>query len=121
LGKWKAVLENWWYAYMATLLKELKKENPNTYTIDTGDMFQGKELSVETTGAAFVPILNALDYNFYLGTGSDLRKKRMQTLLGSLNAQKICTNMYHDLGDGKRGELIFQPYDMEYCRSKIGF
>jgi 2',3'-cyclic-nucleotide 2'-phosphodiesterase (5'-nucleotidase family) len=30
------------------------------------------------------------------------------TLLGSLNAQK---NMYnHDLGDGKRGELIFQPY-----------
>jgi 2',3'-cyclic-nucleotide 2'-phosphodiesterase (5'-nucleotidase family) len=26
--------------------------------------------------------------------------------------------MYHDLGDGKRGELIFQPYDMEYCRSK---
>jgi hypothetical protein len=33
LGKWKAVLENWWYAYMATLLKELKKENPNTYTI----------------------------------------------------------------------------------------
>jgi 2',3'-cyclic-nucleotide 2'-phosphodiesterase (5'-nucleotidase family) len=24
--------------------------------------------------------------------------------------QQKCTNMYHDLGDGKRGELIFQPY-----------
>jgi 2',3'-cyclic-nucleotide 2'-phosphodiesterase (5'-nucleotidase family) len=29
-------------------------------------MFQGSELSVETTGAAFVPILNALDYNLFL-------------------------------------------------------
>jgi hypothetical protein len=28
-------------------------------------MFQ-EELSVETTGAAFVPILNALDYNLFL-------------------------------------------------------
>ncbi|MFE3867856.1 metallophosphoesterase [Flavobacterium sp. LS2P90] len=54
------------YAYMATLLKQLKKKNPNTYIIDTGDMFQGSELSVETTGEAFVPILNALDYDLYL-------------------------------------------------------
>jgi 2',3'-cyclic-nucleotide 2'-phosphodiesterase (5'-nucleotidase family) len=46
----------------------------------------------------------------------------MQTLLGSLNATKICTNMYHDLGDGKRGELIFQPYTIwNIAGAKIGF
>jgi 2',3'-cyclic-nucleotide 2'-phosphodiesterase (5'-nucleotidase family) len=81
---------------MPISIERVEKRNPNTYTIDTGDMFQGSELSVETTGAAFVPILNALDYNlFYLGTGK-FGKKRMQTLLGSLNAQKyvqICTTI----------------------------
>ncbi|MBU0941461.1 MAG: bifunctional metallophosphatase/5'-nucleotidase [Bacteroidetes bacterium] len=112
------------YAYIATLLKELKKKNPNTYTIDTGDMFQGSELSVETTGAAFVPILNALGYDLYLPGNWEViyGKKRMQTLLGSLDAPKICTNMYHDLGEGKRGELIFQPYDIWHVAgTKIGF
>mgnify|MGYP003670790906 CR=1 FL=1 len=112
------------YAYIATLLKELKKKNPNTYTIDTGDMFQGSELSVETTGAAFVPILNALGYDLYLPGNWEViyGKKRMQTLLGSLDAPKICTNMYHDLGDGKRGELIFQPYTIWHVAgAKIGF
>jgi 2',3'-cyclic-nucleotide 2'-phosphodiesterase (5'-nucleotidase family) len=49
-------------------------------------------------------------------------KKRMQTLLGSLNAPKYATNMYHDLGDGKRGELIFQPYDIwNIAGAKISF
>ncbi|MBX9889011.1 MAG: bifunctional metallophosphatase/5'-nucleotidase [Flavobacteriaceae bacterium] len=112
------------YAYIATLLKELKKKNPNTYTIDTGDMFQGSELSVETTGAAFVPILNALGYDLYLPGNWEViyGKKRMQTLLGSLDAPKICSNMYHDLGEGKRGELIFQPYDIWHVAgAKIGF
>jgi 2',3'-cyclic-nucleotide 2'-phosphodiesterase (5'-nucleotidase family) len=46
----------------------------------------------------------------------------MQTLLGSLNAPKICANMYHDLGEGKRGELIFQPYHIwNVAGVKIGF
>ncbi|RTY94511.1 bifunctional metallophosphatase/5'-nucleotidase [Flavobacterium sp. GSP27] len=112
------------YAYMATLLKQLKKKNPNTYTIDTGDMFQGSELSVETTGEAFVPILNALNYDLYLPGNWEViyGKRKMQTLLGSLDAPKICTNMYHDLGNGKRGELIFQPYTIWHVAgAKIGF
>jgi hypothetical protein len=30
--------------------------------------------------------------------------------------------MYHDLGDGKRGELIFQPYDIWHVAgAKISF
>ena len=112
------------YAYMATMLNDLKKKNPNTYIIDTGDMFQGSELSVKTTGEAFVPILDALKYDLYLPGNWEViyGKKQMQSLLGKLNAPKICTNMYHDLGDGKRGELIFQPYQIwNVAGAKIGF
>ncbi len=112
------------YAYMATMLDELRKKNSNTFLIDTGDMFQGSELSVKTTGKAFVPILNALNYNLFLPGNWEViyGKKNMQTLMGALNAPKICTNMYHDLGEGKKGELIFQPYHIwNVAGAKIGF
>jgi S-sulfosulfanyl-L-cysteine sulfohydrolase len=103
------------YAHMATALDVLKKENPaNTITIDTGDMFQGSMLSVKTTGKAFVPLLNALNYDMYLPGNWEVvyNKSNMQKLMGGLLAPKVCTNMYHDLGDGKKGELIFQPYQI---------
>ena len=113
------------YAHLATALDVLKKENPeNTITLDTGDMFQGSMLAVKTTGQAFVPLLNALNYDMYLPGNWEVvyYKKNMQKLLGSLLAPKICTNMYHDLGDGKRGELIFQPYQIvNKLGIKIGF
>ncbi|MFA9212882.1 MAG: bifunctional UDP-sugar hydrolase/5'-nucleotidase [Candidatus Methylacidiphilales bacterium] len=112
------------YAYIASMLKQLKAQNHNTYTIDTGDMFQGSELSVKTTGKAFVPILNAMDYDLFLPGNWEViyGKKNMQSLMGSLHAPKICTNMYHDLGDGKKGELIFRPYDIwNVAGIKIGF
>lgn len=112
------------YGNMATMLKNLKRENPNTFVIDTGDMFQGSELSVKTTGKAFVPILNALNYDLYLPGNWEViyGKKNMQSLMGALNAPKICANMYHDLGEGKKGELIFQPYHIWHVAgAKIGF
>ena len=112
------------YAYLSAMLHTLKKKNPLTYIIDTGDMFQGSELSVKTTGKAFVPILNAMPYDLYLPGNWEViyGKKNMQTLMGSLNAPKICTNMYHDLGTGIRGELIFRPYEIwQIAGIKIGF
>ncbi len=112
------------YANLATYLKKERKKNPNTFVLDTGDMFQGSELSVKTTGKALVPILNALQYDLYLPGNWEVvyYKKAMQTLLGSLNAPKICANMYHDLGDGKKGELVFQPYHIWNVKgAKIGF
>jgi 2',3'-cyclic-nucleotide 2'-phosphodiesterase (5'-nucleotidase family) len=46
----------------------------------------------------------------------------MQHLLGSLTAPKVCANMYHDLGEGKKGELIFPPYNIWTVNGvKIGF
>ena len=54
------------YAHLATYLKKEKKRNPDTFVIDTGDMFQGSELSVKTSGKAMVPVLNELGYDLYL-------------------------------------------------------
>jgi len=112
------------YAELQTFLKQLKKRNPNTFLVDTGDMFQGSQLSVETSGQAFVPILNAMDYQLYLPGNWEViyGKQKMQQLMGSLRAPKVCTNMYHDLGNGQKGELIFQPYHIwENQGVKIGF
>ena len=112
------------YAHLATYLQKERKKNPHTFLIDTGDMFQGSELSVKTTGKAMVPILNALGYDLYLPGNWEVvyYKKAMQTLLGSLNAPKVCANMYHDLGEGKKGELIFPPYYIWNVQGvKIGF
>ena len=112
------------YAHLATYLQKERKKNPHTFLIDTGDMFQGSELAVKTTGKAMVPILNALGYDLYLPGNWEVvyYKKAMQTLLGSLNAPKVCANMYHDAGDGKKGELIFPPYYIWNIKGiKIGF
>lgn len=112
------------YAHLASYLKNERKKNLNTFLIDTGDMFQGSELSFKTTGKAITPILNALNYDLYLPGNWEViyYKKNMQTLMGSLNGPKVCANMYHDLGDGKKGELIFHPYKIwNVAGVKIGF
>jgi sulfur-oxidizing protein SoxB len=109
---------------LATYLKEARKDKEHTFLIDTGDMFQGSELSVKTIGKAMLPILNHLDYDLYLPGNWEViyGKKNMQTLLGSLHAPKVCANMYHDLGEGKKGELIFPPYHIWTVEGvKIGF
>ncbi len=112
------------YAHLATYLKKERKKNQDSFLIDTGDMFQGSELSVKTTGTAMVPLLNELGYDLYLPGNWEViyYKKAMQTLLGSLHAPKVCANMYHDLGEGKKGELIFPPYYIWNVKGvKIGF
>jgi S-sulfosulfanyl-L-cysteine sulfohydrolase len=100
------------YAHIATVFEQIRKKNPDTFIIDTGDMFQGSMLSVKTMGDAYVELLNAMGYDLYLPGNWEViyYKQKMQKLLGGLNAPKVCANMFHDLGEGKRGELIFPPY-----------
>ncbi len=112
------------YAHLATYLKQEKKKPIPGFLIDTGDMFQGSELSVKTTGKAMSPLLDALNYDLYLPGNWEVvyYKAAMQKLLGGLQAPKVCANMYHDLGQGKRGELIFPPYYIWQINGiKIGF
>ncbi|MEI6811058.1 MAG: 5'-nucleotidase C-terminal domain-containing protein [Candidatus Nomurabacteria bacterium] len=112
------------YAHLATYFENYKNNNPHTFIVDTGDMFQGSELAVNTVGKALPPILNALGYDLFLPGNWEVvyGKKNMQTLLGSLNSPKVCANMYHDLGDGNKGALIFPPYYIWNVKNiKIGF
>ncbi len=69
------------YAHLATYLKKERKKNPRTFVMDTGDMFQGSELSIKTTGKAMVPILNQLGYDLYLPGNWEVvyYKKAMQS------------------------------------------
>ena len=112
------------YAHLASFLKEQKSNNPHTFIVDTGDMFQGSQLAVNTVGKAMSPILNSIEYDLYLPGNWEVvyGKKNMQTLMGSLNSAKVCTNMFHDLGNGKKGEFIFSPYHIWNIKNvKIGF
>lgn len=112
------------YGHVATYLKKQRKTKDHIFLIDTGDMFQGSELSVKTTGTAISPILNALKYDLYLPGNWEViyGKKQMQLLLGGLDAPKVCANMYHDLGNGAKGEHIFPPYYIWTVNGvKIGF
>jgi sulfur-oxidizing protein SoxB len=112
------------YAHLATWLKKERKKPVPSFLIDTGDMFQGSELSVKTTGKAMTPLLDALGYDLYLPGNWEViyYKKAMQTLLGGLQAPKVCANMFHDMGNGQKGELIFPPYHIWTINGvKIGF
>jgi 2',3'-cyclic-nucleotide 2'-phosphodiesterase (5'-nucleotidase family) len=112
------------YAHLATYFQRERAQHANTFIIDTGDMFQGSELSVKTTGKAMLPILNNMGYDLYIPGNWEVvyHKRNMLTLMGGLNAPKVCANMYHDLGEGKRGELIFHPYKIwNVAGVKIGF
>lgn len=112
------------YAHLATYFNTARRKNPDTFIVDTGDMFQGSELSVKTTGKALVPVLNALSYDLYIPGNWEVvyYKQAMQTLMGSLYAPKVCANMFHDKGDGSKGEYIFPPYHIWNVRGvKIGF
>lgn len=112
------------YAHFASFVKKERKKHKHTFLMDTGDMFQGSQLSVKTTGKAISPILNAIDYDLYLPGNWEViyGKKEMQKLLGGLHAPKVCANMYHDLGDGIKGEHIFPPYHIWNVDGvKIGF
>jgi sulfur-oxidizing protein SoxB len=112
------------YANLDAFIKAQRGKCEHSFLVDTGDMFQGSMLSINTSGEAIVPLLNELEYDLYLPGNWEViyGKAQMQNLLGSLHGPKVCANMYHDLGDGKKGELIFPPYHIWNIDGvKIGF
>lgn len=112
------------YSNLDAFIKKQRSKYEKSFLVDTGDMFQGSMLSIETSGRAMIPLLNELEYDLYLPGNWEViyGKAQMQNLLGSLHAPKVCANMYHDLGDGKKGELIFPPYYIWNIDGvKIGF
>ena len=99
------------YDYLSAQIKELKKKYPHSLLMDTGDMFQGSQLSAETRGKALVPILNALHYDLFVPGNWEVvfGKKQALDLFASLNSPAICANMHH-AENGLPSKLIFEPW-----------
>ena len=55
------------YAYIAGLVDEIRKENPNTLLFDGGDSLHGTKPVVDSEGEMVVPILNAMKVNALVG------------------------------------------------------
>ena len=52
------------YARIATLVKQLKAENPNTLVIDAGDTFHGLPFANLERGSSIAKLLNAVGYDY---------------------------------------------------------
>lgn len=107
------------YARIATLLKQIRAENPGQVVlIDGGDTFHGTYPAVQTRGQALVPIMNALGpaamtahWEFaYTPNG-------FKELTRQLNYPMLAMNVYEK--DSR--SLFFKPYDViEMAGLRIG-
>ena len=94
------------YARIASLIKELRQNNPHTLLFDGGDTFHGTLPLVKTKGEALVPILNELDFeamvgHWDFGYGPD----QLKSLLSQLNYPMLGINVY-----SADGSLFLKPY-----------
>jgi sulfur-oxidizing protein SoxB len=111
------------FATLQTLIKELKKQNPeNTLVVDGGDCFQGSGIASLTQGQALMPLINKMNYDLVLpGNWEVAFGKRM--LIHDMNgyeAAKVCANMFNN--DDFEHDTLFPPYQIFNMGGlKIGF
>lgn len=98
------------YARIATLLKEIRQENPGgVIFLDGGDTFHGTYPAVHTRGQALVPVLNALHpaamtaHWEFAYTPSGFKKITQQ-----LTYPMLAMNVY----EKETGQLFFKPYEV---------
>ncbi|MEK6783385.1 MAG: bifunctional metallophosphatase/5'-nucleotidase [Bacteroidota bacterium] len=112
-------------AVLKTMVNKLRSENPdNTLLIDGGDCFQGSGVAALSQGKALVPLMNNIGYDLVLPGNWEVvyKKEMMMNDLDGYNAVKICANMFHEIGNGGKGDLIFAPYwTKNIAGIKIGF
>ncbi len=98
------------YARIATLLKQIRAENPGQVILaDGGDTFHGTYPAIQTKGQALVPVMNALapdamtaHWEFaYTPNG-------FKALTHRLNYPMLAMNVYEKDGDA----LFFKPYSV---------
>jgi sulfur-oxidizing protein SoxB len=108
------------FAHLKTMIKQLRKENPNTLLLDGGDCFQGSAIAALSEGQALIPLMNNIGYDLMLPGNWEVvyGKKVMIKDMGAYHAPKVCSNMFHD----ESKELMFPPYHTFFIGGiKIGF
>lgn len=106
---------------MKTLFEKEKSKNPEgTIILDGGDLIQGSAVAALSKGAAFGPIIKAMEYDFLIPGNWEVvyGKEQMMRVLESFETPIISGNMYHE----STGKHIYAPYIIKEIKGvKLGF
>ena len=94
------------YARIASLVKNIRKNNSNTLLFDGGDTFHGTLPVVQSKGEALIPILNKMGFNAMVGHWDfAYGPEQLKKLAGKLNYPVLGINVYKE-----DGSLFLPPY-----------
>jgi 5'-nucleotidase / UDP-sugar diphosphatase len=79
----------------ATIIREVRAQNPNTLLVDSGDIFQGTAESYLTRGGVMAKAMNALGYDaFAIGNHEfDWGLDTLGEILGRMEAVPLAANL----------------------------
>ncbi|MBG9795057.1 5'-nucleotidase [Paenibacillus dendritiformis] len=95
------------YAKLATLMKDLREENPNTMLLDAGDMIQGTIYVNLSKGETATKLANALGYDF-MASGNheyDFGYEQLAKLTKMFEFPVLAANVFD-----AEGKPLLQPY-----------
>ncbi|MCG7408685.1 5'-nucleotidase C-terminal domain-containing protein [Paenibacillus sp. ACRRX] len=103
------------YAKLATLMKSLKAENPNTMLVDAGDMIQGTIYVNLSKGEAATKLVNPLGYDFMVAGNHefDFGHEQLVKVSKMFQFPVLGANVF----DAK-GELLLKPYVIKEIEGK---
>lgn len=94
------------YARIATIIKNIRNESPNTLLFDGGDTFHGTYPVVASKGEILLPILNELNFTAMTGHWDfAYGPEHLIKLVDKLNYPLLAANVY----DEKTNELVYPP------------
>lgn len=102
---------SWGFAKIATLVKQVKAENPNTLVLDAGDAFQGMPIINISKGEGLIPVLEAVGYDaMTMGNHEfDFGLAALQNLEAKMtNIPMVTANIYKQTGG-----RAFKPYTIK--------
>ncbi|GAV13875.1 bifunctional UDP-sugar hydrolase/5'-nucleotidase [Paenibacillus sp. NAIST15-1] len=103
------------YAKLATLMKELRAENPNSMVLDAGDMIQGTIYVNLSKGETATKLANALGYDF-MASGNheyDFGYEQLTKLTKMFKFPVLAANVFD-----AQGKNLLQPYVMKEVGGK---
>lgn len=87
------------YARIATLVKQVREQNPHTLFFDGGDTLHGTKPLVDSKGGVIIPILNALRLDAMVGHWDfGYGPERLKELSGQLDFPVLGSNVFNEDG-----------------------
>ena len=108
-------------ANIKTIFDQEREANPNTIVLDGGDFIQGSAVAALSRGDAFIPIVQAMDFDFLIPGNWEVvyGKEQMMKVLEGYNTPVITANMFHD--NENKTPIFPQYWIKEMAGTKLGF